>query len=543
MMRNGMTRKLGLPRDTYFNSGAMLLDLARWRAEGIAEKLVDYKLHGRNFLMDQDAFNAVLGGSAKWLPVSANFGTFFLDRTYLPELRAFYRDDSLTLESLVAGMEILHCPGWCKPWLCYNAPGAVRWKAVYDELFPDRPLKRRMMSLEERHARFPDIEALGEPLPPHPAVVVSLTSHPARIGFVATAIRSVLEGTVPPDAVEVWLGKEKFPDGEADLPEELLALVASSNGRVAVRWADRDLGPATKLLYARKAHPDEAVVTIDDDQIYPATLLETLIASWGEHPQAVSACRTHLMVLADGQLLPYSEWPRDAAGLPDTPSHQLLATGVCGVLYPPHLLSEKLFDTETMMRLSPRNDDLWFKAVELLSGVPVVQAGNIPPQRAQTGSRETGLMLDNLLACGNDAQLASLVGWVERETGRPLEEMLRREGGASVFSARELNAFYRAAIPCVRSTARKAAIAPLLEERERLRQQRDKFRTERDKLKAQRDKLKAQRDKLGTQCEKLKKDRQALENRLSRMERSASWRLTVPVRCLVRLLRGKAFLR
>ena len=518
MMRKGMPKRLGLPRDTYFNSGVMLLDLARWRADGIAEKLVDWKLHAKNFLMDQDAFNAVLGGSAKWLPVSANFGTFLLDRTYLPDLRSFYRDNSLTLENLVSGMEILHCPAWCKPWLCYNAPGAARWASVYGELFPGRPLKRRMMPLEERHVRFPDIDALGEPVPPHPAVVVSLTSHPARAGFLAATLRSVLEGTVLPEAIEVWLGKEKFPNGEADLPAELLSLVASSGGRVAVRWAEKDLGPATKLLYACKAHPDEAVVTIDDDQIYPATMLETLLASWGEHPEAVSACRAHLMVLDGGKVLPYSEWPQDVSGLVDTPSHQLLATGVCGVLYPPGLLPEKLFDTETMLRLSPRNDDLWFKAVELLSGVPVVQAGKIPLQQIQPESVESGLSIGNVRGHANDSQLAALVAWLEEESGRSVEELVRQGGLATVLSVRELNAFYRFGLPSVRSAVRKAAAL--------------RFAAKRDKLLAQRSALRA--------------EKKTLKKRLARLERPLLPRLVrlaaAPFRCFRSLARraGKA---
>ncbi|MBQ7251386.1 MAG: hypothetical protein IJS32_02155 [Kiritimatiellae bacterium] len=519
MMRKGMPRRLGLPRDTYFNSGVMLLDLARWRADGIAEKLVDWKLHGTNFLMDQDAFNAVLGDRAKWLPVSANFGTFLLDRSCLPELRAFYGDATLTLEGLVSGIEILHCPGWCKPWLCYNAPGSARWASVYGELFPGRPLHRRMMPLEERHARFPDIALLGEPVPPHPRVVVSLTSHPARVGFVAATVRSVLDGTVPPDAIEVWLGKEKFPGGEADLPEDLLALVASSEGRVAVRWAEKDLGPATKLLYARQAHPGEAVVTVDDDQIYPATMLETLLASFGEHPGAVSACRAHLMVMDAGTVLPYSEWPQDLAGLVDTPSHQLLATGVCGVLYPPGLLPEKLFDAETMLRLSPRNDDLWFKAVELLAGVPVVQAGGIPLQQIQPDTVESGLSIGNVRGHANDSQLAALVAWVEEESGLAVEELVWRGGFATVLSVRELNAFYRAGLPSVRSAVRKTAAL--------------RFAGKRDRLLAQREKLLSRRDALQAEGKALKK-------RLARLERSPLLRLVRLAAAPFRRLRALA---
>jgi lipopolysaccharide biosynthesis glycosyltransferase len=449
-----LPQRLGFAHDTYFNSGVMLLDLVRWRQEGVGDRLAAYKLHGANFFMDQDAFNAVLGEEVAWWPATANFMTYLLNRAYLPALRKFHRDRTLTVARLAAGAAVVHFHAWCKPWICCNVPGSVRWKELHGEVFPGRPLHRRMLSGAERRRRFPDAADAGEPLPPHPEIVVSLSSHPARIGFAAASVRSLLAGTVLPDRLEVWLARDRFPGGEGDLPEELRALCAEPGGRVAVRWAGEDLGPATKLLYARRAHPDAIVATFDDDQLYPADALEILLFSYGEHPEAVSARRTHLMAVSEGKILPYSAWPQDVAGMADEPSHQLLATGVGGVLYPPRLLPERLFDAETMRRLSPRNDDLWFKAVELLAGVPVVQAGEIPPLREQEGCRETGLAEENVVARGNDGQLRALLDWVGRESGLSEAALLARGGFRTVATAAELNDFYRAALPGVRAAVR-----------------------------------------------------------------------------------------
>lgn len=50
----------------------------------------------------------------------------------------------------------------------------------------------------------------------------------------------------------------------------------------------------------------------------------------------------------------------------------LLATGVGGILYPPHCMDNRLFDIEKIQQLCLYGDDIWLKAMQLLSGTPVV---------------------------------------------------------------------------------------------------------------------------------------------------------------------------
>ena len=55
-------------------------------------------------------------------------------------------------------------------------------------------------------------------------IIVSLTTFPARIGYVHLAIKSLLHQTKRPNKVILWLGEEFFPEGENNLPESLLEL-------------------------------------------------------------------------------------------------------------------------------------------------------------------------------------------------------------------------------------------------------------------------------------------------------------------------------
>ena len=96
----------------------------------------------------------------------------------------------------------------------------------------------------------------------HKPIIVSVTSHPARIREVVLAIRTVYRQTRQPDKVILWLGEEKFPNRYEDLPEELLRLVSEKG--LEIRWCE-DIGPHTKYFYAFQEYPDALVITIDDD--------------------------------------------------------------------------------------------------------------------------------------------------------------------------------------------------------------------------------------------------------------------------------------
>lgn len=50
-------------------------------------------------------------------------------------------------------------------------------------------------------------------------IIVSLTSFPAAIPYAIQAIRSVLNGTLKPDKIVLYLDTKKFPNGK--IPNEL----------------------------------------------------------------------------------------------------------------------------------------------------------------------------------------------------------------------------------------------------------------------------------------------------------------------------------
>ena len=87
-------------------------------------------------------------------------------------------------------------------------------------------------------------------------VVISMTSFPAAIKFAEQAVRSLLNGSVLPDKLILYVTLSQFAEGE--IPETLLAL-AKQNPVFEIRNYDRDIRSYRKLIPALVDFP-EAII-------------------------------------------------------------------------------------------------------------------------------------------------------------------------------------------------------------------------------------------------------------------------------------------
>ena len=113
-------------------------------------------------------------------------------------------------------------------------------------------------------------------------MIVSLTTIPSRIGMIADTLKSLLTQTRPPK--EIRLNLPAFSRRENrpyDVPDWLRDLRA-------VRLVPcEDYGPATKLLPAlADAAPGQAILVVDDDRIYPVSLIAELEKASRAQPNA-----------------------------------------------------------------------------------------------------------------------------------------------------------------------------------------------------------------------------------------------------------------
>lgn len=196
------------------------------------------------------------------------------------------------------------------------------------------------------------------------SVIVSLTTYPARIDSVWLTVSSLLQQTMKPYKVILWLAEEQFPDKK--LPKRLERL----KRRGLEICFCKDLKPHKKYYSAMKLYPDYYVLTADDDVLYPENHIEKLWRGHEENPDAVICSWSHQIAFdKEGGFIPYDEWSDE----PEVkPSYSTLAVGCNGVLYPPKSLPEEAFSEQKIREYALNTDDLWLKCMEIQNGKKAV---------------------------------------------------------------------------------------------------------------------------------------------------------------------------
>ncbi|GGG53079.1 hypothetical protein [Bizionia arctica] len=235
-------------------------------------------------------------------------------------------------------------------------------------------------------------------------VIVSLTSFPARIDIVYLVIKSILNQTVRPNKIVLWLGIEQFPDGVESLPISLLELRPLG---LDIEFCE-DIKAHKKYYFAFQKYPENLIVTVDDDVIYPKDLLKVLLETHKRYPNSVVANRVRYMKKDGDSYVPYREWKinkvKDAE-----PSKYIFSTGVGGVLYQPSFFKKSFFDLEGIKKTDCRNDDIWLKAGQIANNIPVVFTNYYyNPLIEIPDSQKESLFSNNVFEADNDRQIIEI---------------------------------------------------------------------------------------------------------------------------------------
>ncbi|MDK2838482.1 MAG: hypothetical protein PWR15_1551 [Bacteroidota bacterium] len=200
-------------------------------------------------------------------------------------------------------------------------------------------------------------------------VIVSLTSFPAAIRYAVQAVKSILEGTVLPDKIVLYLTFSQF--GESGIPEELQEL-AENNPVFEIRNYDDDIRSYTKLVPALNDFPDAVIVTVDDDVWYDKNMLNVLLRLHDKIPDAILAHRAKRIKIN----APYRKWKKyrwyHFIFKKIHSSYKNLQTGVGGVLYPPHSLKKEMINPELFKAMAPTTDDIWFWAAAVANETKII---------------------------------------------------------------------------------------------------------------------------------------------------------------------------
>lgn len=200
-------------------------------------------------------------------------------------------------------------------------------------------------------------------------LIVSLTTFPQRIYDIDVVLFSLLNQTVKPDKIILWLGKEEFPNLEDSVPPHILNMRKFG---INIKFC-YNLKQYNKLIHSLKEFPNDLIVTVDDDIYYQYDCLEKLYNAYLENPNYIHCHRGRVILLDNNKnIIPLINWKNNFSGNNDNkPSFRNYFTGVGGVLYKSNFFNDEIYNEDLFMKLAPTEDDKWFFAMALLNGTKI----------------------------------------------------------------------------------------------------------------------------------------------------------------------------
>lgn len=220
-------------------------------------------------------------------------------------------------------------------------------------------------------------------------VIVSLTSYPKRIDKLWLVIETLLDQTLKPDAIMLWLSREEF-SREINLPKKLKDL---KNRGLKIKFSDENLMPHKKYYYTMRNHPESKVITVDDDMLFHPRLIENLLAFHDKYPEAICCSILREIKVEDGKIMPYEEWKSLKKSSEPTFKNHLMGGG--GTLFPIDSLDEEVFNKDSIIKNALQTDDMWLKIMSLKKGTKVASvAGKYKRYFVPLIHKDDGALMD-----------------------------------------------------------------------------------------------------------------------------------------------------
>ncbi len=201
-------------------------------------------------------------------------------------------------------------------------------------------------------------------------LIVSLTSYEKRINYAHISIESVFNQNLKPDLVILWLSRKEF--NEEKIPKKIKRL--ESRG-LLIKYVNENIKSYKKLFYALKKYQKSIIITIDDDTIYSKNFIKNLYSTYESNKNCVIANRCSKILKKSNNIVDkYVKWPIITS---PGKSYNFFPTGIGGILYPPDILNDEVFNKDLFSSLCEDADDVWFKAMSLLNKKMVFCTGKI----------------------------------------------------------------------------------------------------------------------------------------------------------------------
>ena len=190
-------------------------------------------------------------------------------------------------------------------------------------------------------------------------IIVSITSSEEHFKGLELSLYSLLNQTVQPDRIILWLSDEYEL---SELPYSITRYI--KNG-LEIRFVE-DKSVYNKIIYPLKEFGNSINVIADDDIVYPRNWLKKLYHSYITNPENIHLHRASEVNIEGSELKSIKEWEfvvnRESAEY----SNFINIEG--GVLFPPDCFTKEIFREDIYKKYVPTSIDVWLWFMALVSG-------------------------------------------------------------------------------------------------------------------------------------------------------------------------------
>jgi hypothetical protein len=209
-------------------------------------------------------------------------------------------------------------------------------------------------------------------------IVVSLAVMGCRVSGLEHTLFSIINNTLPPNYLNVFYSTEPFLLDPGTDPRQLeivrqKVLSKCTKKKIKVNFiCTPNIGSFRKLIPVLQIFHDAVIITIDDDRIYDAKMIETYVKTFQQH-NCIIAARVRELNFEDD----FSEKVINDHNMidGDVKSLHALPEGCGGILYHTSMFDPS-FSTIDCRQLSLNilhNDDLFFRFHTYTKGIPVMK--------------------------------------------------------------------------------------------------------------------------------------------------------------------------
>lgn len=112
-------------------------------------------------------------------------------------------------------------------------------------------------------------------------LIIALTSWQKRISNIPVVIDSILAQTIQPDKIVLTLSEDEFTNRV--IPADIQSYI-DSHKQIQLNWVKENTRVWKKFLPLLSVYPNALIIPIDDDRLYPPTMIEDFMQAHAKYP-------------------------------------------------------------------------------------------------------------------------------------------------------------------------------------------------------------------------------------------------------------------